>query len=452
MEAAQQRVLAGDTEAAAAVLTAAIDEHPVSIELGYALAGALSDRGESAAAEARLRRVLDSAPGHAPASLMLARLLDRQGRTAAVGRVLRDAFDGARHDVELTIQALELLDNAGRKRDAAALCEAHIGAGSTDVRLYAYAGMLLAQLGEFALARQRYEFVAEHSEQAPDWHVPQGLAGLQRYRDRQHPDFAPFQRFSQRPLSDAARTSLLFALGKAHDDIGDIPAAVDYFRQANALAGAINPWSRKPWRRSVQERRRRTDTGVSVPAADDWVPVFIIGLPRSGSTLLAERLARHRQVFHRGELPWLPILAERLERSGRTSRAMAEAAALYTAQLRQDDTDARWLIDKQPTNTMHVDLILALFPQARIVYCQRDARDNAVSLWMQPFQRGSQAFAYDLADIAAVIRGTAQLMDHWRKTLSRRHPHRALRRSGARAGHQPGRAGAVAWAAVGRHA
>ena len=78
--------------------------------------------------------------------------------------------------------------------------------------------------------------------------------------------------------------------------------------------------------------------------------------------------------------------------------------------MRQDDTDARWFIDKQPLNFLHVELILALFPQARIVHCRRNARDTALSIWMQYFAGPELGFACDFADIAAVAQGCERLM------------------------------------------
>ena len=77
---------------------------------------------------------------------------------------------------------------------------------------------------------------------------------------------------------------------------------------------------------------------------------------------------------------------------------------------RQDDTDALWFIDKQPLNFLHIDLLLALFPQARIVHCLRDARDTALSTWMQHFAGAEMGYAYDFADIAAVAQGCGKLM------------------------------------------
>jgi hypothetical protein len=108
------------------------------------------------------------------------------------------------------------------------------------------------------------------------------------------------------------------------------------------------------------------------------------------------------------------VLAEQIVTgNGEYRDRLQQAAATYAAQLRQDNSSAHWMLDKQPHNFMHVDLILSLFPNARFLYCRRHARDNALSMWMQSFQAGAQDFSYDFTDIGAAIQGSRRLMKHW---------------------------------------
>ncbi len=415
LECAQTLVLRNDARTALAVLEAASSHFPSSPEVRLALAGIMYQQGASGRAEALLRGLLGDHPDHPAASLQLARLLKEQGRMQAAADVVCAGFAGDQHDTELLIRAVELLDDCGRKREAAALCEDAIVTGSGDTRLHAYAGMLLSQLGQFALARKHQEYVLDHDPRGVEWHVPLGLTSLQRYTDSSHPDFARLHHYLSLPgLGEQARASLLFGLGKAHDDIANYAEAAGYLRQANAIVHAAARWPRKRWRRSIEARVSRKLPAVQLAAPTHWTPVFVVGLPRSGTTLLADRLARHPDVCQRGELAWLPTVAERvIDGEGEYRARLQHAATTYTAQLLQDDAGARWMIDKQPHNFMHVDLILALFPNARFLYCRRNARDHALSLWMQSFQAGTQDFAYDFSDIGAVIQGSRRLMNHW---------------------------------------
>ncbi len=423
LEQAQQRLLAGDALRAHSLLVQGLSEHPDSSALQFALAGLQRQAGDTAAADAQLEAVLAREPGHLAAALQLARSLHDQGRLLAAGTLLRGAFIHAPEEVERRIDAIELLDDGGRQQDAMALCEQAFAAGLDDPRLHVHAAALAAQLGRFELAREHYETVLARSPRVADWHVPLGLSSLQRYRSADHPDFARFRHWLERDdLAPYPRSSLLFALGKAFDDIGEIERAAALLREANAIMRDQLRWQRKAWRRGVEMRLGRgplPDPGLAPPA---WTPVFVVGMPRAGSTLLAERLARHPQVRHRGELPWLPMLASRVGAASSHANmiaAMRDAAHTYARQLLQDDTPVGWYVDKQPNNFLHVDLILALFPNARIVHCRREARDNALSLWMQSFHPGSQDFAYDLGDIATVMRDARRMMAHWQT----RYPH-----------------------------
>ncbi|MHA6204737.1 tetratricopeptide repeat-containing sulfotransferase family protein [Dyella soli] len=415
LECARALVLRGDLETARAVFAAAAMRHPDAAELQLGLAGLYWQMQQPAQAESLLREWLQGHPADTAATFLLVRLLREQGRMNAAARLMLRLFEHGPHDVDTVIQAVELLDDYSRPQEALQICEAALAAGPQDARLHAYAGMLGIQLGQFERVREHYRYVLDHEPQAVEWNIPIGLSGLQRYRDGEHPDFALFREVLQRPgLSDKARTQLLFALGKAHDDLGDYAQAAAYWREANGRASADSSWSRKLWQRSIEARLAAGPYPLALAPASDWTPIFVVGVPRSGTTLLAELLARQPGVVNRGELGWLQSIAQRLSLAPSHDHAAYEqAAALYTAQLHQDDTEASWFIDKQPLNLLHVDLIMALWPHARIIHCQRDARDTALSLWSQSFHDRAHDYAYDFQHIAAVIQGCRRLMAHW---------------------------------------
>lgn len=408
----------GDTDSASALLQHAVIRFPASTELAYALAGIFSLEKKYAAAEILLSDLLQRHPDDVAMAILLAKLFKDQGKMCAAAVIIRAAFARSRRNIEDIIQAVELLDECGRKHDAATLCADEISAGSTDPRLHAYAGMLELQLGNFDLARQYYLFALAHDPHALDWHAPLALSSAQRYRDNSHPDFGLLQDCLQRTNSDdKARASILFALGKAYDDIGEYADAAQKFRAANGIVSRLVPWSRKNWRRAVEARLASRKLPAPLEPVKDFAPLFIVGAPRSGTTLVAELLGRHPDVCNRGELAWLPYLAQRLSLAGKIdTQVLREVADTYQAQLRQDDSNARWVIDKQPLNFLNIDLIAALFPNARILHCQRSSRDTALSIWSQYFAGRENDFAYDFADIAAVLQGCDRLMKHWKKT------------------------------------
>lgn len=413
-------MLRGELEAAEVRLSPALAEYPQSFELRRILAGIYQQTRRVMRAESLLRELLLEHPDDAAVAFTLARMLVQHGRSHAAATVLRNCFATGCHNAELAISAIELLDECERKADAATIVETAIVAQPDDPRLYAYAAMLALQLGEFECARQRYLFALEHSPQACEWHVPLGLSSAQRYADDTHPDFARFHNYLRRSdLSPKARSTLLFALGKAHDDIGGYAQAAEYFQEANAMAHALTKWSRKSWRRAVESQLAAKPIEQRVDPSPDFVPVFIVGMPRSGTTLVAEWLSRYPGVCNRGESPWLAKLATEAELSGAPGHiALQRAAKIYTAQLRQDDAeDARWFIDKQALNFRYIGLALAMFPNAKVIFCQRNQRDTALSLWTQSFTEDVQDYAYDFNDIAIAMNDCKRLTLHWRKTL-----------------------------------
>ena len=412
LERGRALILGSDLDGALAVFADAYAAHPASPDIALAFAGVLWQAKQPERAETVLRALLAAHPAHVAAAFLLAKIQKDAARTNGAAATVRALFAAAPQPVGTTIQAVELLDDAGRKRDAADLCEAAIAHGSTDPRLYAYSGMLHLQLGDFARVRERYAHAIAHSAQAYEWQAANGLAAAQRYADATHPDFAMFRdALARSDLADRGRASVLFALGKAHDDIGDYERAAGYFRDGNAVVRGFAEWSRKNFRRMVAAKLDAKPPAERVAASPDAVPVFIVGMPRSGTTLVADLLSRHPDVRYRGELGWMTFLAHQLGASAKPGAAMLEkAAATYFAQLRQDDLPARFYIDKQPLNFLHIDLIATLFPNARIVHCERSERDTALSIWMQYFAGPENNFAYDFDDIAAVMQASAKLI------------------------------------------
>lgn len=407
--------LRSDMAGALAVFDAAAARFPDSGDTRLGLAGLLWQAGASHRAEQLLREWLAAHPGDEGMAFLLASFLREQGRLTDAGQVLLSAYANGEHDVVAIIRAVETLDDYGRQSEALVICENAIDAGADDPRLHAYAGMLGIQLGHFERTRSHYARALAQEPAAVEWNIPLGLAGLQRYKDASHADFSFFRDVLADPeITEYTRRSTLFALGKANDDVGDYASATACFRQANAMGHAHTHWSRKLWKRNIQARLAAPLPSITLPAPSDWTPVFVVGVPRSGTTLVAKRLADHASVRNRGELGWLQVWEERLSPKNPLHREdLEEAAQSLTQQLRQDDGDARWIIDKQPLNLLRVDLIMALWPHARIIHCQRNARDTALSLWSQSFHDPAHDYAYDFGDINAVIRGCRQLAEHW---------------------------------------
>ena len=386
----------------------------------FRTAQTLWQQGQVEAACALLHDILLHHPMHPEATPLLAKLLQSQGQLNAASQLMAGWCRHASLPPALTMRCAQFIQQCQRQPLAAALCEEAISHGHADAELHVLAGNLARELGEFEVARTHYYAALETGIDLDSWYVLGALAATRRYTDRADPDFARFiANFGDSTYSLHARAVTGFGLAKAYDDIGDHAHAAQTLRAANQLSGQVQPWSREAWAHWLDKRLQAHTLETPLPVLPDFVPVFIVGLPRSGTTLAATRLAGHPEVRDRGELPMLHFIAEQLHSGNllRDAGALRQAAELYRVHAVQDDPAVRWYIDKNPNNFRYLDLIAALFPQARIIHCRRDPRDTALSIWSQSFAHPQYGFASDLDDIADFFRGHDRLMQHWKQRL-----------------------------------
>lgn len=394
------------------VLDHALQRWPDDIAMRYLRGNALRMSGQPARAEEALRDVIRRMPEHATASVSLAFLLREQGRMSALAEVMLTFWRRAPRTPDRDLRTLAFLRDCGRIADAALMLPGVLGSPHLDAPIHALAGEIMLALGGFEKARDQFAAAIQaDAESSAAW---LRLAHTHRFEDRPDPDLVALTAASLREdLGDATRTCIAFGLGKAHDDLDDTASAVQHFAAGNARWRANHPWSGEQWQRFVDDRVKAPPLRACA-AREDITPVFIVGLPRTGTTLVASQLARDPSVRNRGELNWIGKLADKVL-ADRSPIGVDQAAQLYLTQLRQDDPPARCYIDKNPLNFRHLDLIAAMVPNARVIHCRRDLRDVALSAWSSHFMHDDMAWSYDFADIETFANGYSTLMEHWRQ-------------------------------------
>jgi tetratricopeptide (TPR) repeat protein len=250
-------------------------------------------------------------------------------------------------------------------------------------------------------------------------------------------DLAALRRLLAEPEQrDGQRAVLHFGLAQALDARAEYDEAAEHLRQANALTLAA--WRKRgeaydpaPHGEFVSEMLATCTPAfferVRGLGLDSERPVFIVGLPRSGTTLVEQVLASHSQVFGAGELrlarEYFDALPAAMNRSdpamvclARLDRATIEIIGQrYLDRLHALDATALRIVDKMPDNYMYLGLLAALFPRARFIHCRRDLRDVAVSCWMTNFRQ--IRWASDPDHIASRFAAYQRLIEHWRATL-----------------------------------
>jgi tetratricopeptide (TPR) repeat protein len=236
----------------------------------------------------------------------------------------------------------------------------------------------------------------------------------------------------------ADRFHLCFALGKALEDRSEFAESFRYYERGNALKK-----SRSSYRPEPVERNTRLQTAIctreffaarahvgSAGPSSDGIPIFVVGLPRSGSTLLEQILASHSQVEGTMELADIPRLV--LELQGRemdtenpryprvltelTAEDFRRMGAAYLNDTRIYRTGKPFFIDKMPNNFRHLGLIHLILPNAKIIDARRNAMACCFSNFKQLFAAG-QEFTYSLEDIGRYYRTYVELMAHWDSVL-----------------------------------
>ncbi len=312
-------------------------------------------------------------------------------------------------------EAIDLLSRAVQRRpnDAQILCNL---------------GTVRRSLGEFVQARQLYtQALAAKPEFAQAYFY---LSQIGRFEDDELlQDILSLLR--QSPLSEEDRSFLHFAAGKICDDLRRWDLAFYHYQLGNAAGSQTH---------DPYEFMRQVDQIMEVFTADrlrtlgelghaSQRPIFIVGMPRSGTTLVEQILASHPDVFAAGELPDIPSIAGTLTQYDPerhpyprsvltvTSKAFAGFADAYLQRLGTiDKSEHVRVVDKNPGNFLHVGLIHLMFPHATIVHCRRDAVSTCVSCYFQRFHAGHQ-YARHLTHLGMYYRQYARLMEYWHTSL-----------------------------------
>jgi tetratricopeptide (TPR) repeat protein len=401
---------------------------PAAWGVHYELGMALTALGDDAAAMAALARSIERNPQSSLARHALAAALYRLDRFEAALAAI-DPLVAAQPD-EMAFRSLRAAIRLQLGRAAGALADYDqlLAGDPASAPLWHSRGHALKAIGDdaAAVAAYRHALALDPGFDEAWW----SLANLKTFR-------FTADEIGRMQGGSGASAWRHFALGKAFEDVGDHDQAFQHYAEANALRRAVEPHDAG----AAQAQVRRTmavltpaffaaRAGVGDPAPD---PIFIVGMPRSGSTLVEQILASHSAVEGASELPDLPALA-RLLAAGRTwpetlvAVPMADFAALgrdYLAatQIRRPQ-HRPFFTDKFPGNFHHVGLIHLMLPNARIIDVRRQPLACCVSLFKQAFARG-EAYSHDLGDLGRAYVDYAELMAHFDAVL----PGRVLRLS-----------------------
>jgi tetratricopeptide (TPR) repeat protein len=398
-----------------------LDANPV--EALNNLGNALRDLGELRQAVTCFARAIELEPRDAASHCNLGNVLLDIGRLdeAAASYTRALALKPDEGTVHLTLSMV--LRRQGRAADAEASCRAALAIQPQSAEALSFLGELYADRGQFSQAQESFQQAI-----AINPNVPNAWSGVASHRKMTSEDTAWLQgtkRLVANRLPLRHEIGLRYALGKYFDDIEQYEQAFGNYRQANELAKRYGAnFDRAKLARRVDDiisqfdsqRMHRHQAGASASER----PVFIVGMPRSGTSLTEQILASHPAVLGAGELTFWDTAFAAYQSAGLSGHGdgnlLSGIAGDYLDRLAALSSEALRVVDKMPANFMNLGLIRAAFPRARIIHMRRHPIDTCLSIYFQYFSN-THPYANDLDDLAHYYGEYVRITNHWRTSL-----------------------------------
>ena len=414
--------LGRDAEAAAS-FRQAVKLNPRFVEALNNLGNALREQGEHGEALSLYRTAVELMPQRADIRSNLGNALYELGRVAESVASFRTALTLQPHYVPAHLGLATALRLLGRVPEAEASCRAALATDPNSAAALCLLGDLCADRGEFGQAQELFQRAL-----AIDADFPALFCSIAAHRKMTRADATWLQgaeALLAKRLPLAHEIGLRYALGKYHDDVGQYDEAFSQYRQANELSKRhIAKYERRKQTEQVDQLIDKFGSAfvrASRPGAcASELPVFIIGMPRSGTSLSEQILASHPQVFGAGEPRFWDgafeaFMSTRPEREA-TASAFSGMARDYLERLTAGAGAARRVVDKMPANFLYAGLIHAVFPRAKILHMQRHPFDTCLSIYFQNFS-ALHPYAADFDDLVHYYSEYVRVTNHWRAVL-----------------------------------
>ncbi len=379
------------------------------------LGNVLLNQGKLAEAEAAYAQALSLKPGLYQTHNSLGRVFREQGKLDQAVARYQHAIALAPGYAEAHNNLANVLKQQGKFDLALASYERALALRPDFAEALHNLGNTLAQQGKFDEAMARFDQALDLKPDYAEAHYHR--ADLKTFCAGD-PDLARLEALAadSSPLPPGKRLYIHFALAKAFDDVGDYPRAFEHLLQGNALKRREVQYDEAAYQRTFRVFAELFDAslldrfaGAGDPSP---TPIFIVGMPRSGSTLIEQILASHPQIHAAGELWNLHRITQAVSDSaGRPLPFPQSVSALdadgfrqlghaYLASLPSLGVGKTRIADKAPSNFFHIGLIRLILPNARIIHTTRDPMDTCISCFSTLFTHG-QPFSYDLAELGA---------------------------------------------------
>jgi tetratricopeptide (TPR) repeat protein len=402
-----------------------VELKPRSPEAHNNLGAALYKLEQFGPAEERFRQAIKLRPDYPEALCNRGAVLQWQGYFVEAEASLRRALKLQPNYVDARSLLGKALVLQGRGAEAKSQFEKVLANSPNDMEALLGAGQVAAMEGQFEGAESWFRRALEQQESPRICSALAALAGLRRMTPADADWLKRAQRLVDSGVPATEEAALRFAIGKYYDDLGNYTRAFQSYQRGNEISKGLSIEFQPDVRTQFVDDLIRAWTSEKLTgpyqgASDSNRPVFVVGMPRSGTTLAEQIIASHPAVKGAGELEFWNLACHRLDaeiRSGLLAEPIRKKLAEdYLRVLSRQSADAQRVLDKAPVNSDYLGVIHSVMPRARIIYMRRNAIDTCLSCYFQPFAQPLN-FTMDLSDLEHYYRQHHRLMAHWRAVL-----------------------------------
>ena len=415
-----------------ACLSDLVQAQPDFAEAHFNLGVAFRTEGKLAQAIVALEKARTLQPDNTAAMLELARAYSE---ARSLERATTHYLDYLTFhtDTAVVAECATVLHDNGETERGLALLDQRISASPNDDTLYVCLARIRHNTGDLAGAEQALRDGLRVNPNSIS-----AMIGLSRIRRITAPDDAVLDLLRRKLATlgddDPQIAALHFSIAKIYDDLSLYDDAFEHYSRANEIQGKRSQYdsakTEDTFSRIIEFFDQKRIDGLGKIGSASDIPVLIVGMPRSGTTLVEQVISSHPRATGAGELQYFPSLSAQLPEildsqlpfpdclAEMRRGSAATITTKYLELLHRHSRDALKITDKLPGNYLYVGLFKALFPNGRVISCRRDPVDVALSIYFQDFAQGHD-YAWDLDDIARQYGQYERVMQHWLQLLPR---------------------------------
>jgi tetratricopeptide (TPR) repeat protein len=431
LQMAQQYQRAGKNHEALELLKQILSEQPDNVDALFTFANLQLSQKRHGTAKPVLENIIELDSSHVLARLKLSSILFEEGRLEEMRDMLSEAEALAGDNIDLLVRVGAVYQKAGLMEPAEQVYLKGEKIDSSCHQIYSALSAVYKAMGQMEKSKQySRQAITKTTQNGGDYysliHISKPSEVMSEIKEMEIAYQA--QQGSSNHLKQ--RMFLAYGLGRAYESMGQYEKAFAYLLDANQCESQLKPYFADKIRKRFEDIKAvfsekffhlHRETGV-----DSETPIFIVGMPRSGTTLTEQIFASHPQVFGAGELGDMHDLVYRintmtakgfpLDINVLTKAQCGKFANRYLGKLQALSGGVPRVTDKMPSNFLYIGLINLLFPKAKIIHCSRNPLDNCLSLFRNTFA-GSHPYSHDLKSLGEYYGQYVDLMNHWHQVL-----------------------------------